>query len=39
MIKRKNYGITPLCDLGKGKIISGAPDFGMSARRSHGFHT
>ena len=34
MIERKNYGITPLCELGKGKFISGA-----AAGRGHGFHT
>ena len=39
MIERKNYGITPLCELGKGKFIAGAADFGAEARRGHGFHT
>ena len=34
MIERKNYGITPLCESGKGKFISGA-----AAQRGHGFHT
>ena len=28
MIERKKYGITPLCESGKGKFISGAADFG-----------
>ena len=39
MIERKNHGITPLCESGKGKFISGAADFGAAARRGHGFHT
>ena len=39
MIERKNYGITPLCESGKGKFISGAEDFGAAARRGHAFHT
>ena len=39
MIERKKYGITPLCESGKGKFISGAADFGAVARRGHGFHT
>ena len=34
MIERKKYGITPLCESGKGKFISGA-----AARHCHGFHT
>ena len=39
MIERKKYGITPLCESGKGKFISGAADFGAAARRGHIFHT
>ena len=39
MIERKNYGITPLCESGKEKNISGAADLGAAARRGHGFHT
>ena len=39
MIKRKKYWITPLCESGKGKFISGAADFGTAAWRGHGFHT
>ena len=39
MIERKNYGITPLCESGKGKFICGAADFSAAARRGHGFHT
>ena len=38
MIKRKNYGITHLCESGQGKFISDMADFG-AAVRSHGFHT
>ena len=30
MIERKNYGSTPLCELRKGKIISGEADFGAA---------
>ena len=37
--RTKKYGITPLCESGKGKFISGAADFGAAARRGHGFHT
>ena len=33
------YGITPLCESGEGKFISGAADFGTAARRGNGFHT
>ena len=39
MIERKNYGITTLCESGKGKFICGAADFSAAARRGHGFHT
>ena len=39
MIERKKYGITPLCESGKGKFISGEADFGAAARPGHGFHT
>ena len=38
-VERKKYGITPLCESGKGKFISGAADFGTAAWRGHGFHT
>ena len=30
MIERKYYGIAHLCELGKGKFISGVADFGMA---------
>ena len=33
MIERKNYGLTPLCESGKGKFISGAADFGLHTRQ------
>ena len=39
IIERENHEISPLCELGKGKFISGAADFGTAARRGHGFHT
>ena len=39
MVERKNYGITQICEAGKGKFNSGAADFDAAARRSHGFHT
>ena len=39
MVEPKNYGIKPLCESGKGKIISGAADFGAAARHGLGFHT
>ena len=39
MTERKKYGITHLCESGKGKFISGAAYFGAAARRGHGFHT
>ena len=39
MIGRKNHGITPFCESGKGKFISGAADFGAAAGHGHGFHT
>ena len=32
MIERNNYGITHLCESGKGKFISGAADFGAAAQ-------
>ena len=37
MIEGKNYGITPLCESGKGKSISGAAGFGAAARRVMAF--
>ena len=37
--RAKKYGITPLCEPGKEKYISGAADFGAVAWRSHGFRT
>ena len=33
MIEQKNYGISNLCESGKGKFISGAADFGAVAQR------
>ena len=30
--RAKNYGISHLCESGKGKFISGAADFGVVAR-------
>ena len=39
MTERKKYGITHLCESGKGKFISGVAYFGAAARRGHGFHT
>ena len=37
MIERNDYVITPLCELGKGKLISGEADFQAAARLGHGF--
>ena len=37
--RTKKYGITPLCESGKGKFNSGTADFGAAAQRGHGFHT
>ena len=39
MTERKKYGITPLSASGKEKYISGAADFGATARHGPGFHT
>ena len=30
--RAKKYGLTPLCELGKGKFTSGAADFGMAGQ-------
>ena len=32
MIERNNYGLTPLCESGKEKFISGTADFGTAAQ-------